>query len=54
MYTLTDTKSFCETIAPGEGKEILNPKLDEAAALMNYVFDNTDSLFVKHELDTIP
>ena len=54
VYTLTDTKSFCAQIAPEfEGQELMD-KLEEAAGHMFTVFDRTEALFTKEELDAIP
>ena len=54
MYTLSDVKSFCNSIAPNMEQTELNAKLIEASDIMDKIFDDTDKLYIDHKLDSIP
>ena len=54
MYTLSDVKTFCNSIAPNMEQTELNAKLIEASDIMDKIFDDTDKLYIEHKLDSIP
>jgi hypothetical protein len=54
VYTLSDVKSFCNSIAPNMEQAELNAKLIEASDIMDKIFDDTDKLYIEHKLDSIP
>jgi len=54
VYTLSDVKSFCNSIAPEMEQTELKSKLIEASDIMDKIFDDTDKLYIEHKLDSIP
>ena len=54
VYTLSDVKTFCNSIAPNMEQAELNAKLIEASDIMDKIFDDTDKLYIEHKLDSIP
>jgi len=54
VYTLPDTTSFLNDIAPGIDAAERKIKLAEAGAIMKSLFDKTDNLYIKHKLESIP
>ena len=54
VYTLPDSKTFCQKIAPELTGEELNKTLKEVEGILEEIFSRTDLLYIKHELDSIP
>ena len=54
VYTLSDVKTFCDSIAPNMDQSEMNKKLIEASDIMTKIFNDTDNLYIEHELDSIP
>ena len=54
VYTLSDVKTFCNSIAPNMEQAELNAKLIEASDIMDKIFDDTDKLYIEHKLNSIP
>ena len=54
VYTLPDTTTFLNEIAPGIEAAERKEKLAEAGAIMKSLFERTDNLYIKHKLQSIP
>merc|ERR1712168_1647739 len=51
VYTLSDVKTFCDSIAPNMEQSEMNKKLIEASDIMTKIIKDPDNLYIEHKLD---